>query len=365
MRIVHLYRPQVPDLRAQAIQVMHTCHALARRGHGVKLYVQARPGYEPSAVRALAPYGLEPHDGLSLEFLPWQHPGLSGLDFRLRVFGWLRAQRGERTVVYARTKRHAAELVRWRRALGFRLVFESHEAESAQARERGQPHQAITVLEARVLRGCDGLVTNCEGTLEVLEELHGPIMPAHRRAIHNGTDPARQRPPIPHRGVVAGYVGSMRAYKNISTMLEAAELLPAAFRMRLVGGSEDQAELVLTRKQAGPRVSVSAAVPYAMVPEVLAGLDVLVLSLGDDLYGRRLASPLKLWDYLATGRPVVAPDLPSVRDIATDLLLYEPGDAASLARAIERAAGLGPRPPRVRSWDDRAAELEAFLAELP
>ncbi len=38
MRIVHLYRPQVPDLRAQAIQVMHSCHALVRRGHTVKLF---------------------------------------------------------------------------------------------------------------------------------------------------------------------------------------------------------------------------------------------------------------------------------------------------------------------------------------
>jgi glycosyltransferase involved in cell wall biosynthesis len=101
-----------------------------------------------------------------------------------------------------------------------------------------------------------------------------------------------------------------------------------------------------------------------MVPEQLAGMDVLVLSLSDDLYGRQLASPLKLWDYLATGLPVVAPDLPSVRVITDSAVLYRPGDASSLARAIERAAGSGPQAPRLRSWDDRAAELEALLQEL-
>ncbi len=366
MRIIHLYRPQVPDLRAQAIQVMHSCHALARRGHHVTLFAQVRADYERSVERALAPYGLEPHPQLSLELLPWQHPGLSGADFRLRAVSWLRAHRGDRPVVYARTKRHAAQAARLRRVLGFRLVFESHEAESVQRRAWGEPHAAAEALERRVLRGCDGLVTNCEGTLEVLREAHPGLLPSHCLAVHNGTDPARQRPAVPHDGVVAGYVGSMRAYKNIHTLIHAAELLPDEYRLRLVGGAEGQEELIRARVLAGPRVRVSAAVPYAMVPEVLAGLDVLVLSLADDLYGRRLASPLKLWDYLATGLPVVAPDLPSVRIIAGDgFVPYAPGDPASVARAIERAAALGPGEPRVRSWDDRAAELEAFFEALP
>ncbi len=365
MRILHLYRPQVPDLRAQAIQVTHTCHALARRGHHVQLFVQVLAGYERTVAAALAPYGLEPHPGLRVELLPWQHPGVAGLDFRQRVLRSLAARRGQGVVVYARTKRHAAALARWRRALGFALVFESHEAESAQAMERGEPHQAIAQLEARVLRGCDGLVTNCEGTLEVLEELHGPLLPTARRAIHNGTDPARRRPLVPHEGIMAGYLGSLRAYKNIHTMIEAAGLLPSGYRLRLVGGVEGHAEFARARELAGARVSVSPAVPYAMVPELLAALDVMVLSLGDDLYGRRLASPLKLWDYLATGRPVVAPDLPSVRVAAGDAFVaYQPGDAASLARAIQRAAAAGAQPPRLRSWDDRAAELEAFFGEL-
>jgi len=366
MRIIHLYRPRVPDLRAQAIQVSHTCHALARRGHDVTLFAQTEPGYKRSEALALAPYGLEPHPRLQLRILPWQHPGLAGLDFRLRVMGWLTKHRGERPVVYARTKRHAAELARFRGAFGFRLVFESHEAESAQRREQGEPHDVVHALERRVLLGADALVTNCEGTLEQLEELHPDAVPATRRAIHNGTDPARQRDAIPHEGIVAGYVGSLRAYKNIHTLIEAAELLPPDYRLRLVGGAEGGAELSRARALVGPRTTISSAVPYAMVPEVLAGLDVMVLSLADDLYGRRLASPLKLWDYLATGRPVVAPDLPSVRTIAGDgFVPYIPGDAPSVARAIQRAAALGPVAPQVRSWGDRAAELEAFLQDLP
>lgn len=367
MRFVHLYRPQVPDLRAQAIQVMHSCHALARRGHQVKLFAQALDGYERDPAAALAPYGLLPHDSLDLCVLPWQHPGISGLDFRARALAYLARHRSssQPIVVYARTKRHAAEMSRLRRLLGFRLVFESHEAESAQLEERGQDATAVRALEERVLSGCDALVTNCEGTLEVLERLHPGSIPVHRRVIHNGTDPARQRDGVRHGGVVAGYVGSLRAYKNIHTLLEAAELLPQGFRMRLVGGRPGQEELERARALAGPRAGVSPAVPYSIVPEVLAGLDVLVLSLADDLYGRQLASPLKLWDYLATGLPVVAPDLPSVRTICGDgFVPYRPGDAASVADAIVHAAAKGRGAPRVRSWDERAGEIETFLERL-
>ncbi|MFH1469143.1 MAG: glycosyltransferase [Pseudomonadota bacterium] len=362
MHLLHLYRPQVPDLRAQAIQVMHTCHALARRGHRVKLFAQPLAGFAGGVAEALAPYGLAPHPNLELTLLPWQHRGLAGLDFRARALAWLlRAENG--AVVYARTKRHAAQIAALKGPLAFTLVFESHEVASAQARERGESAEALERLERRVLAGADALVTNCEGTLEVLEEVYGPGLPARRQVIHNGTDPARARPPVDHPGTVAGYVGSLRAYKNIHVLLEAAALLPEGFRLRLVGGVAGQPEFERARGLAGPRAGVSPAVPYALVPELLAGMDVLVLSLADDLYGRRLASPLKLWDYLATGLPVVAPDLPSVRAICGDAFEpCTPGDAPSVARAIERAAARGPGPTRCRTWDDRAAEIEAFLA---
>jgi glycosyltransferase involved in cell wall biosynthesis len=364
MRFVHLYRPRIPTLRAQAIQVLHSCHALARRGHRVDLFFHGPPRrLEPSA--ALAPYGLAPLPGLQLTSLSFAHPGAAGLEFRVRVLALLARARGERPVVYARTKRHAAQLGPWRARLGFRLIFESHEAESAQARERGEPHQAIARLERRVLGSCDALVCNCEGTLELLEEIHGPALPARRLVIHNGTDPDRAVGAVAHEGVVAGYLGSLRAYKNIHTLIDAAALLPVGFRVRILGGAPGDGEYERAEALAGPRVEIAPALPYGMVPEALAAMDVLVLSLGDDLYGRRLASPLKLWDYLATGKPVVAPDLPSVRAICGDAFTaYAPGDAASLASAIQRAAALGPAAPRLRSWDERAAEIEALAEEL-
>lgn len=113
------------------------------------------------------------------------------------------------------------------------------------------------------------------------------------------------------------------------------------------------------------RVHARGPVAYGELPARLARFHALLLPLDDGLFGRRLTSPLKLWDYLATGLPIVAADLPTVRAVAGDLPhYYAPGDPASLARAVARALAARTSPRRVRTWDDRAAEIEAFLREV-
>jgi len=57
---------------------------------------------------------------------------------------------------------------------------------------------------------------------------------------------------------------------------------------------------------------------------------------------RYFTSPLKLFDYMAAGVPIVASDLPALREVLTDeenALLVPPGEPDGLARAIERLLG--------------------------
>ena len=54
----------------------------------------------------------------------------------------------------------------------------------------------------------------------------------------------------------------------------------------------------------------------------------------------RYTSPLKLFEYLSLGRPIVASDLPAIREVLTDnetALLVPPGDPAALASAADAA----------------------------
>lgn len=332
MRILHLYRPRMASTRAQSVQVIHTCHALARRGHHVTLFADRG---EPGGLDA---YGLDHPATLDLRVAPTAYPPVAGLWFRTQLLAW----RGD--VVYARAKRYVAM------ARG-PVVIEAHEVDSALAAERGEDPAEARALEEAVFARASGVVTNCGGTLALLEATH--TLPRHRRVIHNATraDRVLRRDPAP--SPLVGYTGSPRDYKGLDTVFASLPSWPAALEM--VGGAPPDAPSA---------VSVVPAVPYGALPARLARYHALLLPLQDNLFGRHLTSPLKLWDYLATGIPIVAADLPTTREIGGDTLhYYRPGDPASLAEAVARALAAGASPARLRTWDDRAAEIEAFLGE--
>ena len=95
----------------------------------------------------------------------------------------------------------------------------------------------------------------------------------------------------------------------------------------------------------------------------------MLLPAGVGLFGTRLTSPLKAWDYLASGRPIVAADTPALRSaVGEAAAYYPPGDADAFIAVLERvSASVSEREQLVaaaqlRTWADRAAELEAFIA---
>lgn len=342
MRILHLYRPRVPSLRAQAIQVVHTCEALARRGHSVTILADSSG--VPDATVAMGAYGLSLPPTLDLRIAPTQWPPGAGWWFRLQVARWCR----EPGMVYARAKRYIS-LIPER----IPLVVEAHEVDSELERERGLDPTATRALERQVFERAVGVVSNCEGTMELLERTQ--TLPKHRRVIHNATRQDRQVQRRPATEVLVGYTGSPREYKGLDRVFESLPFWPEGARLELVGGSPE-------RVPSG--VVAHPSVPYGELPTFLARYHVLLLSLEDNLFGRQLTSPLKLWDYLATGIPIVAADLPTTRAIGGEILhYYQPSDPASLGDALRRALAAGTSPVRLRTWDQRAAEIETFIRE--
>lgn len=357
MRLLHLYRPRLPGLRAQAIQVLHACHALAERGWRVTLL--ADRGGPGDAAAALSAFGLTQPPGLDLRLAPTTHPGLAGLWYRGQVARWALGPAG---VVLARDKRRLAAALPYlpRR---HRLVLESHELDSALDDEAGRDPGETLRLEARVVGRADAFIANCGGTLAMWEAQHAASLPGLRRTIHNGTALSRRRDRVAAPDPVLRVLGSLRAYKGVDALLEAAPHLPLP--LEFVGGTDSER----AARSPPPNVLLSPAVPYPTVPDLLARSAALILPLRDNLFGRRLTSPLKLWDYLATSVPIVAPDLPTVREIAAmaggGLHLHRPDDAGDLARATRAALAAGSRTPFLRSWQDRAAEVDDLLMRLP
>jgi glycosyltransferase involved in cell wall biosynthesis len=353
VRILHLYRPSLPGVRAQAVQVVHTCHALARRGHEVTLFCDAVDG-QPLAdgTEALASFALDPVPGLHLEIAPtsWR-PGAS-LWFRVKVRAWVTQAlqapaEAAPSLVYLREPRYAAMIPHQ-----VPLVVEAHDCLAEIAREAGEDPKPVYQGEAALYERAHAVVANSGGTLATLESLY-PGLPQFRRVVHNGTrlDRAVQRTPaaVP----LVGYTGSSAKLLGLDTVLASMERWPAGASLEVVGGVPGEVPAT---------VNVVPAVPYGQLPEWLARYHALLLPLDTSVRSRIFTSPLKLWDYLATGIPIVAADVPSIREIGGDVLhYYSPGDPVSLAAAVTEALQAGASPRRVRTWDHRAAEIERLL----
>lgn len=354
MRILHLYRPRLPGTRAQSIQVLHACHALARLGHEVTLLADRD---EQDKADPLVAMGLEPLPGLDLRQSPTSYAPAAGWWFRAQVLSWWAGAPG---VVLARDKRRLRWLLRVTAgSRRHRLVLEAHELDSAIAIEAGEDPKRALRLESWVLSRVDGLITNCGGTMALWEQAWGEALPPSRVVAHNAVSPDRRRGPRNPEALVR-CVGSLRAYKGIEGLARAAAALPIP--LELVGGTEEERRALVDLPA---NVRLRAAVPYPEVPDLLARSAVLLLPLADNLFGRCLTSPLKLWDYLATSVPIVAPDLPSVREIqaltGAPMHTYDPARPEDLPRAVAQALSAPPRGPFVRTWLDRARETLPVL----
>jgi len=113
------------------------------------------------------------------------------------------------------------------------------------------------------------------------------------------------------------YTGSRHLWKGVETLDEVSKLLPHNIEV-----------MIITDK------------PHTEIPLYLKAADVLILpnSAKEDI-SKLYTSPMKLFEYMASGTPIVASDLPSIREILNDsaAFFFAPDSPESLAEAIQEA----------------------------
>ena len=146
--------------------------------------------------------------------------------------------------------------------------------------------------------------------------------------------------PASGRRLVATYVGTFAAGRGLETIFAMAERFPDIDFVLVGGGAPSEA---LTSN-----VEIRPWVPHDEVPELLAASDILLmpstrqLMMSDGTGGiGEYCSPLKMFEYLATGRSIVASNLPSIAEILVDefnALLVDELAVDDWCAALERLA---------------------------
>jgi len=147
--------------------------------------------------------------------------------------------------------------------------------------------------------------------------------------------------------VDVGYAGHLYPGKGLEIIVEVARKLPAA-TFHIVGGMDEDIRYWRERTAGQDNVVFYGFRPHAEIPSFLQAVDVLVApylrSVG--AHGGKYdvatwMSPLKIFEYMAAGRPIVSSDLPVLREVLQDgrnALMRDPDDIDSWAQAIDRLA---------------------------
>lgn len=149
---------------------------------------------------------------------------------------------------------------------------------------------------------------------------------------------ARTRLGLPQDAFIALYVGEFGGWKGTDTLFASSELLPEGVRIVTIGSSQKKRDAVAPLY---PKVILLPERPYRELQDNLAVADVCVLpNTGKDRISVSFTSPLKLLAYMASGKPIVASDLPSVRELVGEgsAVLVEPDNPQALAEGILRIA---------------------------
>lgn len=151
---------------------------------------------------------------------------------------------------------------------------------------------------------------------------------------------ARNKLQLPLDQRIILYSGHLFAWKGVQTLADAAKDIEATFYF--IGGTEkDQAAFVEKNKDLISRGKIVAPGfrNRAEIPYWLAAADVLVLpNSGKEKISQRYTSPLKLFEYMASGRPIVASNLPSLREILHDdnAIFFEADNPESLSMSLKK-----------------------------
>jgi glycosyltransferase involved in cell wall biosynthesis len=334
MRILYVSLSYVPSRRASSVQVMNMCAALAARGHDVALV--AKRHAEPTA------RGMDDHAfyqvpaSFRVDKLARPSRRGGGVLYGANVVAAVVRARRRIDLIYSRDLIGAASAA----ALGVPFVFEAH----------GLPPvrwQRELLRRFTAAAACRGVVAISEALQRDLaaERLVPAQLPS--AVAHDACRAAFGRPPRASLGAPPriGYVGNLYRGRGVELVIELAHRMPGC-RFELIGGSE--ADLARIRDAGLPGNAVlHGFVPPARLAQAYAGLDILLLphprsgvrgaTAASDI--SRWTSPMKMFEYMASGVPMIASDLPVLGEVLRDgenALIAPAGDAAAWQRSLER-----------------------------
>lgn len=339
-KVVYVANARMPTEKAHGIQIAKMCEAFIEAGVSVELVVPSR-GKDLRTLRDF--YGLRVDVPVRRLLVPdwyksWAGFAISSFLFALRYFfhlGWRRYGRRERFIIYTTDiDQFSFFLIPF---IGVPYFAEMHDAKKK---------NILFTLLLRKARGIAAInriiqseLTNVFGLgREVLVLPNAVDLSLFQNETEDQAS-ARAALGIPHGKLVVMYVGQIYGWKGLEIFPAAARRLPD-FVFYIVGGTAEEMRSIGAMDTQPENLICVGFRPFQEIPRWLRAANILVATgTKKDTYSYLHTSPMKLFEYAAAKRPIVAAQTPAIQDIFTqqgglEVFFYAPDDAGDFERAI-------------------------------
>lgn len=357
--LLYVAYPMRLDLgAANAIQTYSTVRELQKLLPGVRLVVP-RWLREPSAFEELGALHLpRPAVNKLSKLVPWagwsyvERTVYSAMLLALLLFWRLTGRRYR--VLYVRDAVCAAWLALLRPLHGSRVIYEVHDLEAAHPSKASKWPRSfwsrfLPWLDRTALRRSNSLVSLTEAfrqwavsrrmrpteQVAVIPDAYDPLLyfPVEASEV-------RSKLGLPHDAPIVGYAGLTFAYRGLDLLVRAFAQVRERHEgavLLLVGGRPHEVEEL--RSLAGQlgipaeKIVTPGQLRQEEVALYMNAADVLAIP---ETVTTMTASPLKLFEYMAVGKPIVCKEMPALREILHDdsAIFFEPGNVDSMSAAI-------------------------------
>ncbi len=370
--IVYIAPSFIPSQSANSVHVMKMCQAFSRMGYRVNLVGMGGKGgyskYEKQEIFDF--YGVQPIFDINLIFVGITRGAESVL--AIKTWGFLKRLSRDKILVYSRLLYGAVVSV----LLGYRVIYETHEIPQNSFRlllERWLTKRGNLLKLVVISQALKDLYTS-----RVLDSFSKvPIQVAHDAAdvlTYENQSVSLEEQVSRSAVLQLGYIGSLHEGRGIDIIIGMAKLTPECF-YHIIGGRDE--DIARCRRHGVKNVFFYGHVAPALVKYYLREMDVLLMpyqkTVRIDSGSRNTASwmsPMKMFEYMASHRPVVSSDLPVLREILShgvNSLLVAPDDVDAWVKAVEKLKSSSLRRnlagqayldfTRLHTWDIRAGDV--------
>ncbi len=373
MRIAYIQNARIPTEKAHGYQIMKTCEALVEAGTQVQLFVAERR----NSISQNA-----------FEF--YQVPKVFDL-FRLPVVDVMDVIKPLNALAYPLERASFIRSVkRSRLALLASDIWYTRDlsiAEVLMEMENARPifvelHDADARLDEIASR-VNGWVVISEGLKKLLIEKGVPsdkIMVAH-----DGFDPAvfgdlpnraeaRQKLGLKSDEFLLLYSGHLYPWKGVDSLAASFKNIPEGVRLLIVGGYPDDIARIKAAAGDTSRVEFFGQKPREEIPAWLAAADAALLPTSAKFeIGKSYTSPLKLFEYLAAGLPILASDVPSSHEVLDESVatFFKSDDTEDFLKKLDELRARSWSAERSKEkvkpyrWSERGRVISEFVGKEP